>query len=314
MSARASVVVATRDRAGRLARLLDALDRQTLADGTFEVVVVDDGSTDSTPEILARPREGFELIAAATPGVGAAAARETGWRRSSGSTIAFTDDDCEPTPGWLAALVEAVEANTNTFVQGRTLPNPAELDREGPFSRTIRIERLDPNFNACNIAYPRELLEEIGGFDTETFGEIAAGEDSDLAWRALGAGARCLFSARALTHHAVNDLGPVGRLRVAARSMNGYGLHPGLRRATFVHGVFWKREHLMAARALAALALPRRWWPLALVLALPYVRNLWARGRVLGGGPALAPYYVACDVVEIAAVVRSGIRYRSPMF
>ncbi len=309
----ASVVVATHNRADRLRRLLAALEGQTVATEDFEVVVIDDGSADGTSTVLARGDHGLNLITERTAGLGAAAARERGWRLSSGRVVAFTDDDCEPDSGWLAALIDGVESTEKAIVQGRTLPNPAELDRTGPFSRTIRIEELDLNFNTCNIAYPRELLVEIDGFNTEAFGLGAAGEDSDLAWRAIKAGGQAVFREDALTFHAVNQLGPIGRMRVSARSMNGYGLHPELRRASFVHGIFWKPQHLWATRALVALALPRRLWPLSLVLAYPYLRDVWARGRILGGGPALAPYYVLCDLLEISAVVRSGIRYRSPM-
>lgn len=314
MSLRASVVVATQNRADRLAKLLDALERQTMSRGEFEVVVVDTGSTDDTQRVLSAPRGELNLIRERMKRAGAAAGRERGWRRASGTTIVFTDDDCEPTPRWLETIVEAAGKNGSAFVQGRTLPNPAEADRIGPFSRTIRIEAIDVNYNTCNIAYPRDLLVRIDGFDTETFGRATAGgEDSDLAWRAILAGARGVFCHAALTYHAVNDLGPWGQLRVAARPMDAYGLHPGLRRATFVHGIFWKRQHLSASRAILALVLPRRWWPVSVWLAAPYVRNIWARGRVLGGGPALAPYYVLCDLVEIAGVLRSAVRYRTPM-
>ncbi len=87
----------------------------------------------------------------------------------------------------------------------------------------------------------------------------------------------------------------------------------GLRRAQFSGGVFWKPSHLWLARAAAGLALPRRLWPLRAVLALKYARYLYARGKVEGGGPLLAPYFLLCDLAEMSAAVRNWIRYGTPM-
>lgn len=312
---RAAVVVSTHNRVGRLTLLLAALKAQTLSAQDFEVIVVDDGSTDKTADALAAETATGELalkFARNSSSAGAAAARDRGWRLASASVIAFTDDDCEPHPEWLEAGIDALE-QARGFVQGRTVPNPRELDKIGPFSRTIAIEKLDLNFNTCNVFYPRALLAQIDGFDTRAFGRGAAGEDSDLAWRAMEAGARPTFAPQALAYHAVNGLGPLGKLRVAARSMDGYARHPALRRATFVHRVFWKREHMLFAGASLGLVIRKLPLPLRLLVALPYARSIWARWRVLGGSPLVILYHPLHDLTEIAAVARSGIRYRQPM-
>ncbi len=191
-----------------------------------------------------------------------------------------------------------------------------ELGDLGPFSRTISVDALDPAFPTCNMAYPRELLERVDGFDTQTFGREPGGEDCDLAWRAIEAGARPAFCAEALVHHAVDDLGPLGKLRVAARwttPMTAYARHPELRRRSFRFGIFWKQIHWELFRALIALALPTRWHALRAWLAYPYLRDVWARGVVEGGGPLLAPYFVLHDLVEITAVARAAVRTRTPM-
>jgi GT2 family glycosyltransferase len=230
--------------------------------------------------------------------------------------IAFTDDDCEPTPGWLDAGLRALAGGGADFVQGATVPNPRELDRLGPFSRTIEITGPDPNFHTCNIFYPRRLLEEVGGFDTATFARMPGGEDSDLAWRAIAAGAKPGFAADAVVHHAVNDLGPVGKLKVAARWRDGmavYSRHPELRDRVFTHGIFWKREHYLFVRALLACLLPRRLAWLRAVLVLPYLRSLYGRGALHGQPLALAPYFAAHDLVEVVTVARAAARYRTPM-
>ena len=312
-----SVVIATHNRAIRLARLLAALRAQSLAPGRFEVIVVDDGSVDGTRELLERAasQEPALRVIRREHSAGPATARELGWRESRGAIVAFTDDDCVPDPRWLEHGAAAAQANPGAFVQGRTTPDPAELDQLGPFSRTIEVAELHPAFQTCNIFYPRSLLERIGGFDIEAFGRAPGGEDCDLGWRAIAAGGRPLFEPQALVHHAVDRVGPVGMLRVAARwttPMLAYARHPGLRR-DFVGGVFWKRTHYRLARALLGLLLPTRWAPVRNWLMYPYVREIWSRGRVRGGGPLLAPYYVLCDLVETFAVARAAIRYRRLM-
>ncbi|MEA2495152.1 MAG: hypothetical protein QOJ29_3063, partial [Thermoleophilaceae bacterium] len=95
---RASVVVATRDRADSLAALLSALAEQTLPREDFEVIVIDDGSTDHTARVLAEAeaRGTLQLRIARDEGRGPGAARNRGWREARGEIVAFTDDDCRP--------------------------------------------------------------------------------------------------------------------------------------------------------------------------------------------------------------------------
>ena len=312
-----SVVVATWNRADRLERLLAGLRAQTLPRERFEVVVVDDGSTDRTPAVLATAAEagGLALRAIRHRGnAGRAAAREDGWRGAEAELVAFIDDDCVPTPDWLAAGLEASAGAGGAIVQGRTEPDPAERDRLGPFSRTVEVTSYDPAFQTCNIFYPRAVLERVGGFDVAAFGRAHGGEDSDLAWRAIAAGAAAVYSDRPLVHHAIHRLGPLGKLRLCGGwSLLAYARHPELRRAHFADRVFWKPTHRWLFRALVGLALPRRLWPLRAALALTYARSLYARGRIEGGGPLLAPYFVACDIAEVSAAVRSSLRYRTLM-
>ncbi len=314
-----SVVVPTRDRVGRLRRLLDSLRDQSLRE--FEVIVVDDGSTRGTPELMRREREGeveappLELrdVRREVAG-GPSAARNDGWPLARAPLVAFVDDDCVATPDWLRALVEAAEAAQGAVVQGRTLPDPREADRLGPYARSLWVEEPGPYYQACNILYPRELLERLGGFDAEAFPSV--GEDEDLAWRALAAGARVEWAPDALVHHGVRKLGPVGALRVAwgwTPSIRLFARHPALRREHLVYGLFWKGSHYLLARAVLALLVRRRARWLALWLGAPYVRHLLKRAASEGAGPAVAPFYVVHDLVETAAVVRGAVRYRTPV-
>src|SRR5829696_1170403 len=201
---------------------------------------------------------------------------------------------------------------SGAFVQGRTEPNPDELERRGPFSRTLRVTRLGPFYQTCNILYPRGLLEELGGFDAPAY-RGPGGEDTDLAWRAIERGCEPVYAPDALVFHAVADLGPVGKLRVAARwteTMSAFARHPRLRRVALHRRVFWKGSHYLLVRALLALLLPRRWHAVRRWLARPYLWHLGHRGRLEGGGLLAAPYFAVHDLVELTAVLRGAVRYR----
>jgi GT2 family glycosyltransferase len=301
--AEVSVVVATRDRPERLAALLDSLRVQTLRD--FELVVVDDGSAGGAVQLP----EGVRAIRHERP-LGPSAARNAGWRAATSPYVAFTDDDCVASPGWLEALGAA--ARPSAIVQGPVEPIPSERSRLGPFSRSLWVDRLGPWFQAANVLYPRELLERLGGFDADAF--PFAGEDCDLAWRALAEGAEAVWAPDARVQHAVNELGPAGTLRVALRwseSIRLFHRHPALRREALTYGVFWKGSHYLLFRALVALALPRRLWLLRLWLGAPYARHLLLRGSHDGGGPLAAPWYALHDLVELAAVARGAVRHRT---
>lgn len=302
-----AVVVCTHNRAQRLACLLDALRAQTLDGACWELVVVDDGSADDTAATLAAaddlPLRVHRRAAAGGPSV----ARDEGWRLATAQLVAFTDDDCEPTPGWLARLLAEHAAAPLDVLQGRTEPLPRELGLLGPSARTQRVTRLGPYFQTCNIAYPRQLLERVDGFD-RSFGW--GGEDCDLAWRCIEAGARVRWVPDALVHHAVQPLG--GRAYLAqsrrfADSMRLYRRHPGLRGAGLTWSLFFKPSHQLLLQSLVGCLLARR-NPAWLLLTYPYLRQLERRWA---GSPEWAPVIVAHDILEVAATVRGAARHRT---
>jgi hypothetical protein len=225
--------------------------------------------------------------------------------------VAFTDDDCEAAPDWLERCLEAAAAKPGAIVQGRTLPNPRELTSVGPFSVTRDVDGNGPWwFETCNITYPRELLERLDGFD-ETFPE-PLGEDTDLGWRALGAGAEREFTSAAVVYHAVEDLGPARHLRGALLGADGvliFRRHPALRADALGGGVVRNHAHLRLLVAAAGIVVARR-WRFAAVLAIPYLRLLiWRAGRV-GASPAVAPYFVLYDLLTLYTTVRGDLRHR----
>ena len=314
----ATVVVATRNRSERLRALIESLRAQTLAPDGFEVLIVDDGSNDGTAELLAREerRAGLSLRSIRRERAGGpGAARNEGWRQARASIVAFIDDDCVASPGWLEAGLEAARANPGAIVQGRTEPDPLEEATAGPFSYTIRVPRLGPHYETCNIFYPLDLLEQMQGFDTDAF--PGGGEDSDLAWRAIEAGATSVFAEQAHVFHAVHRLGPIRHLKRAwhwTDTMLVFARHPGLREAHLFRGAFWKVEHYGLARVLLLPLIPRRLRLLRRWFAWRWLAELALRANHEAGAlrtPLLVPYMILHDLVEFAAVLRGAIRYRT---
>lgn len=306
-------MVSTFQRARLLPRLIAALEAQTLEQERFELVIADDASADETPQVLA-------LLMAQTPldlqvvradrNRGPAAGRNLAAAQATGRVLAFTDDDCVPAPGWLAAGLATLEGRA-ALVVGRTEPAPEQP--RGPFSRTMRVTdtRYMPT---CNIFYRRADFEDAGGFD-ERF-RRAAGEDTDLGLRLQERGVTAVFAPDALVHHDVS----ASSLRAALRRAASWGdmalvvrRHPGYRRTHLPHPLFWKQSHPRALLALLGLGLARR-WPVALALTVPWLHFRYAVDPITPGPRRRAvtlPGSFAVDVVEVAALARGSLRHRT---
>jgi GT2 family glycosyltransferase len=197
---RVSVVVPTFRRPDLLARCLAALIRQRFDADRFEVIVADDGNDQSTRATVENMQSACVriLYVPVTGNHGPAAARNVGWRAAAGKVIAFTDDDCIPDSGWLAAGIEAFADPSVAAVTGQTIvplpPQPTDFERD-----TAGLERAE--FITANCFCRREALESIGGFD-EQF-TSAWREDSDLHFRLLDMGGRICKATDAVVVHPV---------------------------------------------------------------------------------------------------------------
>lgn len=309
---RVSVVIATHNRRDHLVLTLDALARQTCA--AIEVIVVDDDSSDGTADLVAQ--RGLRCIR--VPRGGPGRARQVGWAEAHGPIVAFTDDDCIPTPGWLSALVEPIENGTADLVQGRTLPRPDQTEAAGPWSRTQHIDRESGTYPTCNMAYRRSVLEATGGFRPSFAGPRTSGEDTELAWRAKAAGFRSAFAPDALVHHEVwpSRFGPYLRDRLRwGMIVQVVRFHPGSRSLAYRRW-FYRPSHVRiigAAVGLTILGIVRWWLPPALCLAAVVAYGV--RGRGVPGGPLARMLFITqtllADAFEVAVFVWSSIRYRT---
>jgi GT2 family glycosyltransferase len=204
-----SVVVPARDASGALPRLLASLASQTLGREAFEVVVVDNASTDDTAGVASRA--GARVVREGQPS--RALARNAGVAAAGGDRVAFIDAECEADPGWLAALVACLEGSPLVAgpVRLRLPGRPGVLERFDALWRFHQREHVERDGWAAsaNLGIRREALEAIGGFDP-AYRHI--GEDVDLCLRAVAAGFPIAFCADAwITHPAEGSLGALLR-------------------------------------------------------------------------------------------------------
>jgi glycosyltransferase involved in cell wall biosynthesis len=186
-----SVVIPTRNRPRALESCLGALGRQTLPAGSFEVIVVDDGSEPPIALDRARWSARFELRLVCQKNTGPAGARNRGVAAARGEYLAFTDDDCVPTPTWLETLVATLGEHPEALVGGSTY-NGLKNDLFAETSQRI-LEMVYGYFNrnpanamffaSNNIAVRRNMYLESGGFDAEF--DSPAAEDREFCdrWR-----------------------------------------------------------------------------------------------------------------------------------
>jgi glycosyltransferase involved in cell wall biosynthesis len=313
-----TVVIPARDSADTLAATLDALEAQEFP-GSFEVVVVDNGSLDATADIAEnhhlQPR-----VVRRERGEGPAAARNDGTALASAPILAFTDADCMPQRTWLAAGLAALRSAD--LVQGAVRPPPTE--RIGPYDRTLYV--LDDNalYQTANLFVRRNWVEAVGGFqDLHAFVSSVDrrrpfGEDVLLGWRARRAGARVAFAPDALVYHVVFPGSPKTfiterlRLRYFPALVKAV---PELR-STFAYRRWFltKRSAAfdLALGGLLSGAFFRSLAPVA--AALPYAlltaqdARRWRRGWL--GSMKLAAMRAAADAVGFAALSRGSLSAR----
>jgi hypothetical protein len=318
-----AVVIPTRGRESRLAFALDALAAQSFEAERFEVIVVRDG--DARGRSRTRGPDGLCVREVFGNGVtGPVAKRNLGWRASAAWLVAFTDDDCRPQADWLERLADRAErardesgrerSSDEFFLQGRTEPDPAERHLLYGFARSMEVIGPSDWHETCNIAYPRALLERLGGFDEDFEG---VGDDTDLGLRALGSGAERIYVDRARVAHAVLPRTALAAAREGSRLSSAalmFARHPSQRRA-LVGGFFLRPTHATWLLAVAGLVAFRRRPMIAALTLVPYLDPWpgWAGlpARVLARTIAQIPGRALVDGAEVVATARGAIRDRT---
>lgn len=217
-----SVVITTYNRGNLLKRALQAVLEQSIAPDVYEVIVVDDGSTDNTGEIVQHFIKKYKnLRYFRQEHKGLSAGRNLGIDNARGKIIAFTDDDCIPHRDWLKNILNAFrESNDIVGVEGKVVTDcPKPLLSSAPENLT------GGNFVGCNSAYRKAILKRIGGYDKRFF---AIRDDSDIAFRILSQG-RIVFVPEAIVRHPplrVRPLHYLKRLKLVQSDILLYKKHP----------------------------------------------------------------------------------------
>jgi glycosyltransferase involved in cell wall biosynthesis len=193
-----SVVVCTRNRAASLAQMLPYLAALDLAGiASFELVMVDNGSTDNTAAVIAAFANDapFPVQCVVEPRAGLSRARNAGVRAASGEIILFTDDDCLVSPDWVRVAAAQFEGHPLQVVGGRVeLFNKAHLELTILTSLERRtaanIDDAMRSVIGANMAFGRAVFDRLGLFDTRLGAGTPAksGEDTELLYRAFSHG------------------------------------------------------------------------------------------------------------------------------
>jgi len=269
--------------------------------------VVDTGADGTERQIRAicGPGPQIALVRGPLRG-GPAAKRNAGAAVARGRLLAFTDADCVPEPQWLAEGAAAGGA----LVQGPTLP---EDEDHSWLSHRVVVRGPTPLFETSNLFVERALFERLGGFTTRYYTRygVPFGEDAELGWRAVRAGAEPVFAPRAVVRHPLGAPSLRAHLREQWLARGFPRLVrdvPELREALLWRRLFLSKRSAAFAAAIVGAALARRFPPAALA-ALPYARLV----RDTAPDASTAARRVASDATLFAALAAGSVAAREPV-
>ena len=326
-----SIVIPVKDRAEELQRCLASLARLNYPQELLQVIVVDDGSSDGSPDVARR--SGALVVPSGGTGRGPAAARNVGASHACGDILAFIDSDCTASSDWLAELLPVFTDEQTAAVGGMVdgMCTESAIDRYEVVMSSLSLGARERTGNvgddtfylpSCNLLVRRRTFLGVNGFDDT----MHVGEDVDLTWRLRDEGWTISYL-------------PLGRVYHEHRSTHrsfmsrrfDYGtsegmlqrLHPRRRKQMIIPPL------LALVLALCLLAPFARWWPLllagvVLLTDVSVVRLRFARRRLPVGMAALLAarlralgslvYYISYHLLRYYATVLVGIALLVPVF
>jgi GT2 family glycosyltransferase len=212
-----SVVVCSYNGERTISECLAHLQKLSYPD--YEIIVIDDGSTDSTAAIAAAS-SGVRLFRYANGGLGRA--RNRGLQAATGEIVAYIDDDAYPDPHWLTYLAAAFRSTTHAAIGGPNIPPSGDGPVSdcvanapgGPIHVLVSDEEAE-HVPGCNMAFRKSCLEAIGGFDPQF---RTAGDDVDICWHLQKKGFSIGFHPAAVVWHHRR-----GSIRAYWKQQKGYG-------------------------------------------------------------------------------------------
>ena len=203
-----SIIIPAKNAADTIENCLRVALSQRYVDMDYEVIVVDDGSTDRTAEI-ARSMRARVIV---QENAGPAAARNAGANAAHGEILAFTDADCVPSPEWLLHLTQPFRdpqvigtKGTYRTNQSKFVPRFVQQEYEFKYQRMSRQESID-FIDTYSAAYRRDVFLENGGFETAF--AVPSVEDQEFSFRLARKGYRLVFAPKAIVYHQHdNDMG-----------------------------------------------------------------------------------------------------------
>jgi cellulose synthase/poly-beta-1,6-N-acetylglucosamine synthase-like glycosyltransferase len=196
-----SVIVPVRNAAHTIGACLDGLQAQSVSRDRYEVIVVDDGSTDDTRDIV----KGHSVILLTQAHEGPAAARNRGVGAARGEIVLFTDADCVPGREWIEEMVRPFDDPEVVGVKGAYRTRQEEIvarfvqrEYEERYERMARRRFID-FIDTYSAGYRREVFLAQGGFDTAY--PNASVEDQELSFRLAERGHKMVFNPRAAVYH-----------------------------------------------------------------------------------------------------------------
>lgn len=309
MSVQISVVVPTYRRHDLLCRCLEALAAQQFDARAYEVVVADDAADEATRQVVEAEAARLPCRVRYVPVTGThgpAAARNTGWRAAAAEFIAFTDDDCLPQPGWLAAGYEALIGAADAAWGRLEMPlgeKPTDYERDAAgLARSI--------FVTANCFCRRAALEAVGGFD-ERF-TAAWREDSDLYFSLIERKSRIVHASQAVVVHPVRQAAwgvSIKQQRKSQFDVLLYKKHPGLYRhyiAPFPKQYYW----IVMSLALAAAGIwwRQRWLVINALAAWAFFTGQFCAKRLRG--TSHQPRHVAEMLITSAVIPLLSVYWR----
>ena len=201
-----SVIIPTYNRLESLRKCLNALSCQTLLSENFEVIVIDDGSSDGTINHLKGQKKTLKINFSyySQPNLGPGAARNLGIKKAKGELIVFTDDDCVADPNWLEALVNSLPDDRQCAGIGGVIVRQQNdliskyIDDTQTMNHPIKNNTVQYLVTA-NALYRLSCLLEVNGFDTRI--TWPGGEDPDLSFRLLDQGYYFITSSLPIIRH-----------------------------------------------------------------------------------------------------------------